>query len=73
MHTNFKLSSGGEAVGISSDGITIKEGYTYCDTGCDLPVPATDYSLGRDGDGANTWIIFDPTTDRGPTPGASNN
>ena len=73
LHTNFKLSSGGEAVGISSDGITIKEGYTYCDTGCDLPVPATDYSLGRDGDGASTWIIFDPGTSRPPTPGTSNN
>ncbi len=73
LHTNFKLSSGGEAVGISADGITLKEGYTYCDTGCDVPNPPTDFSCGRDGDGAATWIIFDPGTSRPPTPGASNN
>jgi hypothetical protein len=74
LHTNFKLSSGGEAIGISADGITIKDGYTYCDTGCDVPNPPTDFSAGRDGDGASTpWIIFDPGTSRPPTPGASNN
>ncbi len=73
LHTNFKLSSGGESVGISMDGITIKEGYTYCDTGCDLPNPPTDFSTGRDGDGAATWKIFDPGTSSPPTPGASNN
>ena len=73
LHTNFKLSSGGEAVGISSDGITLKEGFTYCDTGCDVPNPPTDFSAGRDGDGAAVWMIFDPGTSRPPTPGASNN
>jgi hypothetical protein len=73
LHTSFKLSSGGEAFGISEDGLTIKEGYTYCDAGCDLPVPPTDFSIGRDSDGAADWIIFDPATDRPPTPGARNN
>jgi len=73
LHTNFKLKSGGEAVGISSDGITIKEGYTYCETECDVPLPPTDFSVGRDGDGATPWIIFEPGTSRPPTPGASNN
>jgi len=72
LHTNFKLSSGGEAVGISSDGVTITEGYTYCATGCDLPVPPTDNSAGRDGDGAATWVIFGSNGVLIPTPGASN-
>jgi len=72
LHTNFKLSSGGEAIGISEDGVTITEGYTYCDTGCDLGNPATDFSGGRNGDGATTWVIFDPTSSTPPTPGTAN-
>jgi len=72
LHTSFKLSSGGEAVGISEDGATITEGYTYCDTGCDLPNPPTDFSAGRNGDGEASWVIFDPGTATPPTPGAAN-
>jgi len=72
LHTNFKLSSGGEAIGISEDGVSFKESYTYCDTGCDLPNPSTDFSCGRNGDGAATWVIFDPDSATPPTPYASN-
>ncbi|MFK5855201.1 MAG: lamin tail domain-containing protein [Bacteroidota bacterium] len=72
LHTNFKLSSGGESVGISEDGTTLTQGYSYCDTGCDLPNPATDFSAGRNGDGQAAWIIFDPESSTPPTPGASN-
>ena len=72
LHTNFKLSSGGEDVGISKDGITLTEGYTYCDTGCDLPNPPTDFSCGRNGDGAASWVIFDPDSATPPTPGTAN-
>jgi hypothetical protein len=73
MHTNFKLSSGGEAVGISPDGTTITDGYTYCPSGCDLGAPVTDNSMGRDGDGSENWVEFVMGSDRQPTPGASNN
>ncbi len=73
LHADFKLSGGGEAVGISEDGTTIKEGYTYCSAGCDLGAPAKDNSMGRDGDGSDTWIEFVMGSDREPTPGASNN
>jgi len=72
LHTNFKLSSGGEAVGMSEDGTTLTQGFTYCDAGCDLPNPATDFSAGRNGDGNASWVIFDPETGTPPTPGASN-
>ena len=72
IHTNFKLSSGGEAVGISENGTDIKDGYTYCSTGCDVPGPETDNSCGRDGDGNPTWIIFENGSSRPPTPGESN-
>jgi len=72
LHTNFKLSSGGEAVGISADGASFNEAYTYCDTGCDLPNPATDFSAGRNGDGAAAWVIFDPESATPPTPLAAN-
>ena len=72
LHTSFKLSSGGEAVGISADGAVLTEGFTYCDTGCDLPNPPTDYSAGRNGDGALSWVIFNPETATPPTPGTAN-
>ncbi|MBE9484729.1 MAG: hypothetical protein IMY74_07775, partial [Bacteroidetes bacterium] len=54
------------------DGATQPEGYTYCDTGCDLPNPPTDFSAGRNGDGAASWVIFDPGTATPPTPGTAN-
>lgn len=72
LHTSFKLSSGGEAVGISQDGVSLKEGYTYCDTGCDLPNPPTDFSCGRNGDAGVNWVIFDPGSGTPPTPGTAN-
>jgi hypothetical protein len=72
LHTNFKLSGGGEAIGISEDGVTF-EGYEYCDTGCDLQNPGTDNSTGRDGDGNATWKVFEKGSSSEPTPGASNN
>ncbi len=72
LHTNFKLSSGGEAVGISEDGVNFSEVFTYCDTDCDLPNPPTDFSAGRNGDGNVTWVVFDPATSTAPTPGTSN-
>jgi hypothetical protein len=72
LHTSFKLSSGGEAVGISKDGASFDEGFAYCDTGCDLPNPPTDFSAGRNGDGGASWVIFDPETATPPTPGTAN-
>jgi len=72
LHTNFKLSSGGEAVGMSEDGVTLTEGYSYCDTDCDLANPATDHSGGRNGDGNAAWVIFAPDTSTPPTPGTAN-
>ena len=72
LHTNFKLSSGGEAVGISENGTEISDGYTYCPTGCDVPGPESDNSCGRDGDGNPNWVIFQKDGQRKPTPGASN-
>ncbi len=73
IHTDFKLSGGGESVGISENGTEIKEGYTYCNTGCDLGAPPTDDSMGRDGDGNAAWIVFKKDSSRPPTPGSSNN
>jgi hypothetical protein len=73
LHTNFKLSGGGEAIGISEDGVSLTEGYEYCDTGCDLQNPGTDNSTGRDGDGNAAWRVFEMGGDRQPTPGTSNN
>ncbi len=73
LHTNFKLSGGGESVGISEDGAAITEGYAYCDTGCDLPNPGTDNSTGRDGDGNEVWVVYTMGSDRQPSPGEPNN
>lgn len=73
LHTNFKLGSGGEDVVISEDGLSITDGGSYCDTGCDLPNPGTDNSAGRDGDGAFTWFVYLFGTDREASPGTANN
>lgn len=72
LHTNFKLGSGGEDIVLSKDGVEVTEGYTYCDNGCDLPNPPTDYSCGRNGDGGLTWVIFEPESATPPTPFAAN-
>lgn len=73
LHTNFKLSGGGEAVGIWQEGTEFTEKYEYCDTGCEVPNPGTDNSAGRDGDGSFAWIVFEMGSDREPSPGAPNN
>lgn len=73
LHTNFKLSGGGEYVGISHDGVTLTEGYTYCPSDCDLTLPdVPDLSCGRNGNGQSTWVVFEPNSDTPPTPGTSN-
>ncbi len=73
LHTNFRLSGGGEELGISRDGVTLTEGYSYCDNGCDLPNPGTDNSTGRDGDGNAAWVVFQMGSSREPSPGQPNN
>jgi len=73
LFTNFKLSSSGESIGLSKDGVVFADSLTY-GTGGDIdPGPVSDWSAGRDGDGAATWLLFDPDSDRPPTPGQSNN
>lgn len=72
LHTNFKLGSGGEDIGISEDGVSFTEAYSYCDITCDLPNPPTDFSCGRNGDGAASWVIYDPASATPPTPFAAN-
>ena len=63
LHANFKLSSGGEAIGLYgrlSGGNALVDGYTF---GPQNP----DISEGREYDGASSWVFFAI-----PTPGASN-
>ena len=72
LHTNFKLGSGGEDIAITNPDKSYSEAYTYCDVGCDLANPETDFSNGRNGDGAATWVIFDPESATPPTPGTTN-
>jgi hypothetical protein len=72
LHTNFKLSSAGEEVGISKDGVSYEQEIIFGD-GQAVPLPPTDNSVGLDKDGGATWMIFSPDTERIPTPGASNN
>ncbi len=62
LHTNFKLSSGGEDIALTeSNGAVVIDEITF-------GPQETDVSQGRDPDGSNNWHSF--TT---PTPGASNN
>ena len=72
LHTNFKLSGSAEELAISQDGVTIIDGYTYCEDGCDLPSPGTDNSAGRNGDGAGLWIVYLIDSDFEPSPGTAN-
>lgn len=61
VHTNFKLSSGGEEIGlIDTDGSTIIDSYTFGPQEMDI-------SEGRYPDGADNWIFMSA-----PTPGYSN-
>ena len=73
LHASFKLSSGGEDVGISEDGVTITDGYSFCDSGCDLQNPGSDNSVGCDGDGNATWVVYEIDSSREPSLGQPNN
>ncbi len=60
LHTNFKLSAGGEFIAlVDSDGLSIIDSLTF-------ETQTTDVSFGRSPDGSEQWsALF-------PTPGASN-
>ncbi|TVR78950.1 MAG: T9SS C-terminal target domain-containing protein [Chitinophagaceae bacterium] len=61
LHTNFRLSAGGEQVGIyAPDGLTPIDTLTF-------GPQATDISQGRLPDGGPTWVFFSE-----PTPGTTN-
>jgi hypothetical protein len=61
LHTNFKLSGGGEFIALSeNDGLSIIDSLTYGDQN-------TDISYGRTEDGGSAWQTF-----TSPTPGYSN-
>lgn len=63
LHTNFKLSSAGEFVGLyEPDGVTEIDAVTY-------PEILDDISYGRQTDGADTWVTFEGNA---VTPKASN-
>jgi len=60
IHTNFKLSAGGEYIGlVAEDGITVQDSITFGQQQGNL-------SFARIPDGSNNWL-FNP-----PTPGAQN-
>ncbi|MCH2213970.1 MAG: CotH kinase family protein [Flavobacteriales bacterium] len=63
FHTNFKLSAGGEGIGLfrnENDGIRWVDATTF-------PALPSDFSYGREVDAQNPWILFSNST-----PGASN-
>jgi hypothetical protein len=63
LHTNFKLSSTGEFVGLyAPDGTTEIDAVTY-------PEILDDTSYGRETDGGSNWVVFDQSD---VTPNASN-
>ena len=62
-HTNFKLDSAGEEIGLFN---TAENGYATIDTMI-FGEQASDVSFGRSPDGAETWQSFSE-----PTPGAAN-
>ena len=60
LHTNFKLSAGGEFLAlVNVDGVTILDSITYGEQ-------STDISYGRVFDGSNNWDFLSPT------PGSTN-
>lgn len=63
LHTTFKLSGSGEEIGLFG---RLAAGNEEIDSYV-FGTQTTDISEGRETDGAETWIFFDP-----PTPGASN-
>ena len=75
LHTNFKLGSGGDDIGLSKDGVTFEDSLSYgsgAGGGPEVPNPETDMSSGRDTDGSFVWVVFDPNTALPPSPGTSN-
>lgn len=60
LHVNIKLSGSGEAVVLSKPDETLVDSRVY-------EAQTTDVSEGRETDGADTWVNFDPAT-----PGQSN-
>jgi hypothetical protein len=60
LHATFKLSAGGEQIGLFQPGMTPVDTLSF-------GVQTTDVSMGRFPDGAPHWVFFDE-----PTPGATN-
>ena len=60
LHTDFKLSAGGEQVGLFSPAGVVVDSLTYGDQSADV-------AYGRFPDGAGTWALLET-----PTPGAAN-
>jgi len=60
LHTTFKLSSGGEFIGLYGSNMGVVDSLSYASQ-------TTDVSYGRLPDGGSTWVNFTETT-----PGASN-
>ncbi len=56
LHTNFKLSKGGEELGLfDDDGVTLIDSVTFGEQ-------ETDVSYGRSPDGADVWHLFEQST-----------
>ncbi len=75
LSLNFKLGSGGDDIGLSPDGKTYVDALSYgtgAGGGFQVETPGTDKSAGRTTDGGATWVVYDPTTATGPTPGSAN-
>ncbi len=66
LHLNFRLSSSGESVYLSPDGVRVVHQVAFGPQG-DVQSPGTDQSVGLETDGASGWQIFES-----PTPGYSN-
>jgi len=61
LHTNFKLSTGGEFIALTSeDGVTITDSITFGQQSADV-------SFGRMPDGSDQWMFLDE-----PSPGTAN-
>jgi len=60
LHTNFKLSSGGETATLLDDTGTHRDAHEF-------GPQTTDVAIGRSPDGVDNWVTIDP-----PTPGAAN-
>ncbi|MCB9260582.1 MAG: CotH kinase family protein [Ignavibacteriales bacterium] len=61
LHTNFKLSAEGEAIGLFDSNQNLIDSIIYSNQQVDI-------SMGRNPDGEINWSLFD-----NPTPGSSNN